>query len=89
VLKEEQGGFLSVTFKDRFTEEQLKKLGLNERQVKAVEYVKKVGSINNSVYQQINGIGKTTSTEDLQMLVEKGIFKQSGGKGRGTKYELG
>jgi hypothetical protein len=24
----------------------------------------------------------------LQMLVEKGIFKQTGGNGRGTKYEL-
>lgn len=28
-------------FKDRFSKEQLEKLGLNERQIKAVLYVKK------------------------------------------------
>jgi hypothetical protein len=33
------------------------------------------GSINNSVYQRLNDVGKSTATEDLQMLVEKGIFK--------------
>jgi len=41
----------------------------------------------NQIYQQLNDMGKTTATEDLQMLVEKGIFKQTGSKGRGTKYE--
>jgi ATP-dependent DNA helicase RecG len=89
VLKEEQGGFLSKIFKDRFNIEQLKKTGLNERQLKAIEHVKKNGSINNSVYQRINNVGKTTATEDLQKLVEEDIFRQTGGKGRGTKYVLG
>lgn len=87
---EEVAGGMQITFlKDLFSEDYLKRLGLNERQIEAVAYVKKNGSINNSVYQQINDIGKTTATEDLQTLVEKKIFKQTGGKGRGTKYELG
>ncbi|MGC9471624.1 MAG: ATP-binding protein [Bacteroidales bacterium] len=85
----EHGVMTVIFYKDRWNESTLKQLGLNERQMKAVAYVKKNGSINNSVYQQINDIGKTTATEDLQTLVGKGIFKQTGGKGRGTKYELG
>lgn len=86
---EEAAGGLQITFlKDIFTEDYLKRLGLNKRQIDAVEYVKKEGKINNSVYQKINEVGKTTATEDLQMLVNKGIFKQTGSKGRGTKYEL-
>jgi len=40
VLKEEQGGFLSKILKDRFTEDQLKKLGLNDRHLKAVAFAK-------------------------------------------------
>ncbi|MGS2762746.1 ATP-binding protein [Sinomicrobium sp. M5D2P9] len=87
---EETAGGIQVTFlKNIFSEDYLRQLGLNERQIRAVEYVKKEGSINNSVYQQINNVGKTTATEDLQSLVEKGILKQSGSKGRGTKYGLG
>ena len=39
-LKEEQGGFLSKIFKDRFTEDQLKKMGLSDRQIETVLYVK-------------------------------------------------
>ena len=35
------GGFMVKLFKDRFSKEQLEKLGLNERQIKAVLYVKK------------------------------------------------
>lgn len=37
-------------------------------------------NINNSAYQQLNNVGKTTATGDLQSLVEKGILKQSGSK---------
>lgn len=86
---EEVAGGIQITFlKDIFSEDYLKRRGMNERQIEAVAYVKKNGSINNLVYQQINDIGKTTATEDLQMLVEKGIFKQTGCKERGTKYEL-
>ncbi len=88
VLKEEQGGFLSKIFKDRFTEDQLKKIGLNERQIRAIMYVKGKGSINNSTYREINNIGKSTATEELQELVEKGIFKREGRRGRAAKYSL-
>lgn len=44
--------------KDVYTEEYLTKLGLNERQVKAVLYVKKNGKITNKEYQEINNVKK-------------------------------
>jgi ATP-dependent DNA helicase RecG len=63
-------------------------MGLNDRQVKAVQYVKDNTSITNSIYQKINATGKTTATEDIQFLVDKKILRQAGSKGRGSKYEL-
>jgi len=51
-----------------------KKLGLNERQIKAVMYVKKEGKITNKEYQTMFKVSKATATRDLSELVEKQIF---------------
>ena len=51
-------------------------------------YVKEKGSINNSLYQELNDVGKTTATVELQELVQKGILLQTGTKGRGIKYAI-
>jgi ATP-dependent DNA helicase RecG len=88
VLKEEQGGFLSILFKDRFTEDQLKKMGLNLRQIKAVQYVKKYSKINNREYQKLFQVSRETATRDLTELIEKHNFKGSGSKGAGSYYKL-
>ncbi len=85
---EQDGGILVTLFKNKYSKEQLQKLGLNERQVKAILYVVEHGSITNSKYQEINAIGKTLATEELQESVGKGLIKQTGSKGRGSKYEL-
>jgi ATP-dependent DNA helicase RecG len=74
--------------KDIYNKEDLKDFGLNERQIKAVLYTKGNGTITNSEYQKINDIGRTTATEDLKVLVEKGLFEQIGKVGKGTKYKL-
>jgi ATP-dependent DNA helicase RecG len=74
--------------KNKFSKEQLEKLGLNERQMKAVFHVIEHGSITNAMYQEINSLGKTVATEELRELVSKGILKQTGLKGRGSKYSL-
>jgi ATP-dependent DNA helicase RecG len=87
-IKEFQGGFLVTLFKDNLTDEQLIKLGLNERQLKAVQYIKDKAEITNAIYQEINNIGKTTATEDLQLMVELGVIIRKGNIGRGTKYVL-
>ncbi|MEA1927764.1 MAG: ATP-binding protein [Candidatus Auribacterota bacterium] len=85
----EENGVMTVTFyKDRWNKENLKRLGLNARQIKAVMYVKEYRTINNSKYQQINDIGKTTATEELRKLVKIGLLTEPTVKGRGAKYKL-
>jgi ATP-dependent DNA helicase RecG len=86
-MQEQGGGFLITLYKNRLAEEQLAKAGLNDRQLKAVAYVKGQGTINNSIYQTINSVGKTTAIEELQQLVDMAIFSHSG-MGRGSKYQL-
>ena len=88
VLGERDGGFAVTLFKNSLTEEQLVKLGLNERQVKAVQYVKEKGKITNKEYQEINKISNRTATYELKELFEQfGILKMSGA-GAATFYEL-
>ncbi|MFN3999396.1 ATP-binding protein [Algoriphagus sp.] len=80
---------ISVEFrKDIYNEKYLSELTLNERQIKAVLYVKENAEITNSIYQEINGTKQTLSSQELAELVEKGILKSSGTKGRGAKYLL-
>ena len=85
---EEYGVMKVIFYKDKFTEENLKKLGFNERQIKAVMYVKRKGKITNKEYQALNIISKKTASRDLNFLVEKGVFEQIGVTGKGTEYVL-
>lgn len=87
-MQEQDGGFIITLFKNILTEEQLKKLGLNTRQIKAVLFVKEKGRISNKEYQEVLGVARMTATRDLTLLVEKGILKSSDTKGAGSYYEL-
>jgi ATP-dependent DNA helicase RecG len=87
-MKELDGGFIVSLFKDNITPEQLTKLGFNDRQVKAVLFVKVKGRITNKEYQEIFGVARMTATRDLTVLVNKGILKSSETKGAGSYYEL-
>lgn len=73
--------------KDIYHEEYLSKLGLNERQVKAVLYVKEKGKITNSDYQELNDIIDRTALRDIEKLIELNIFKKVGEK-KWTYYEI-
>jgi len=87
-IKEFQGGFLVTLFKDNLTEEQLTKLGLNDRQLKAVNFVKEKGKITNKEYQEINNCSRNTASNDLADLVQKKILVGSDVKGAGAFYQL-
>lgn len=87
-MKERDGGFIITLFKDSLTEEQLIKLGLNDRQLRAIFFVKEKGKITNSEYQTLNETTERTASRDLSVLVDKHIFKSSGIKGAGTFYIL-
>jgi len=87
--KEEMDGFSVYFYKDIYTEENLSKMGLNERQIKAVMYVKEKGKITNREYQELSqDISRITATRDLKELLEKGIFKIVGKGKRDLHYIL-
>lgn len=84
----EMSGTFVVNFhKLRFTEEYLEKLGLTERQRRAVEYVRAKGRITNREYVELTGVSSRTATRDLIDLVKKGILRQHG-RGKGSYFEL-
>ena len=86
LFEEKFGGFLVVFNKDIYTEEHLKGLGINERQIKAVMYVKEKGRITNKEYQELTGVKERFATIELNDLVRKKILKKHGITGRGTYY---
>jgi ATP-dependent DNA helicase RecG len=77
-LTERDGGFMVTLFKDRFSEEELQKLGLNERQIKAVLYVKGKGEITTSAYTKLYAVAERTARKDLNELSDKQILKRVG-----------
>ena len=87
-FEEYQSGFLVEFRKDIYTEEYLRKLGLNERQIKAVDHIRENKIINLSSYKSlIKNVSEKTLYRDLQDLVDKNILKEIGEK-KGRKYEL-
>ena len=85
---EELSGSLVVTLRKGITEELLREKGLNERQIKAVSYIREKGSIANKEYQVLFGISRVTATRDLKLLEEEGILKRTGKGKRDLKYVL-
>jgi ATP-dependent DNA helicase RecG len=81
------GGVRVTIFKDIYSEEQLKKLGLNERQIKAVLFVKENGKIFNKEYRVLTNLSDEGSRIDLNDLVKKDILIQKG-SGRNSHYLL-
>jgi ATP-dependent DNA helicase RecG len=65
-------------------EEYLRSLNLNERQIKAVMYIKEKGQITNKEYQEVCATSKRTASMDLLDLVSSGFFEQIGTTGTGT-----
>lgn len=87
-FKEVSAGFSVIFRKDIYTEEYLRKLGLHERQVKAVMYVKEKGKITNKEYQELTKISRQMATIDLTEIVDKGVFTKIGKAGKGIAYQL-
>lgn len=85
---EEEGIFKVIFYKDIYTIESLQKLGLNERQIKAVMYVKEIGKITNKKYQEKFKTSERTATRNLNDLVIKDIFERIGTTGKGVTYIL-
>ncbi len=88
-MMEQDGGFIITLLKNNLSHEQLVKLGLNERQLKAIFFTKENRRISNSTYQKLYRVSKATATRDLTELVEKyNLFEKLGQTGAGTSYVL-
>jgi len=87
---EQRGSQFVVTlWRDWLTESAMTELGLSERQMKAVRFVKEKGRITNTEYQKVTEILKRETSRDLKELVDKGIFEKPGSAtGKGTYYTL-
>ena len=61
---------------------------LNERQKKALQYVKRHGEISNRVYRKLFDLERNWAYKELNDMVQKGFLTASASKGRSVKYYL-
>lgn len=80
--------FKTILARDIFTEANLAQMGLNERQLQAVKYVKGKGQITNKEYREALSLPRRTALRDLNELCAKGIFKKIATSGRNVQYVL-
>ena len=80
--------FWIIFRKDIYNKEDLSKSGLNERQIKAVLYVKENGEITTSAYTQLYAVAERTARKDLNELSDKQVLKRIGETNL-AKYVLG
>jgi len=84
-----KGSDFWITFrKDIYNTVDLSLLGLNDRQIKAVLYVKEKEKITNGEYQEINKCSRNTASSELNDLVSKTVFQSSDVKGAGSFYQI-
>jgi ATP-dependent DNA helicase RecG len=72
-------------WRDWLTPDFIAEHGLNGRQSKALELVRKSGRLTNLEYRVATGTIPKTAARDLDELVEKGILRREG-RGRGVYY---
>jgi len=87
-FRQDGGMFVQTMWRDWLTEAVLAAMDLNERQKKAVAFVKTKGRITNSEYQQLAGVSSKTAMRDLADLVNRGVLRRVGAL-KGTHYVIG
>lgn len=86
---EQRGGsFVTTLWRDWLTPEVLAGYNLNERQLKAIAFLKINGEITNSQYQELTGSQSQTALRDLRDLLSAGLVEKIGITGRSTRYRL-
>ncbi len=79
--------FRTILSRDVYSEDILNKLNLNERQIKAIRFIKEHGEISRKEYVDVASISPRQALSDLGDLVSQKIVF-SVGKGRSVKYIL-
>jgi len=87
-FRQDGGQFVMTIWRNWLTAQVLENLNLNDRQEKAITYVREKGRIGNAEYQVLASSTKKTASRDLDDLVRKKVFAKFGTTGRGTYYRL-
>jgi len=74
-------------FAKAIDDQKLHKLNLNDRQKKAIEYLKAKGEISRKEYAEISRVSLRQANKDLNYLLQKKVIIQIG-MGRSTKYRV-
>jgi len=86
-VAETAGRFRVILLQDPFTDERLRELGLNNRQLQLVGYIREHGSITNRNYRELSGLSDEAARKDIAQLRERGVLTAVG-KRRSTAYVL-
>lgn len=76
-----------IFHKDPYTRKRLREMGLNERQVQAVLYIKDRGSITDREFRELTGLSDEAARKDLVELTKRGLLRVEE-EGRSTRYVL-
>jgi ATP-dependent DNA helicase RecG len=87
-FEQRSGSFVITLWRDWLTSEVLAGHNLNERQLKAINYLKIHERITNSQYQEEFSVAKRTASLDLAELVAVGLIEKVGSTGKGVYYQL-
>ena len=82
------GEFVVTLWRDWLTDAVLDEFGLNERQMRAIQFVKEKGRITSSEYQEITTVSRQTAYRDFDELVHKHVFEKKGESRKGSYYVL-
>ena len=82
------GEFIVTLWRDWLTDAVMAEMGLSERQMAIIRFVKEKGRVTSSDYKALVTISRQTAFRDLNDLVRKGILKKTGVTGKGTYYTL-
>lgn len=87
-FEQRAGQWVVTLWRDWLTDEAIASLALNQRQQKAVAFLKAHGRITNKQYQELTGVTDRTVLREFRELLAKGILEKVGETGRGTHYVL-
>ena len=79
--------FRVTIWRNWLTDDRMKGLNLNERQINAVQFLKSDLHITNTEYQKLTGVSRATAKRDLDKMVKLGFLKLEGA-GRSARYRL-
>ena len=80
------GEFITAVWRDWLTAKVVTALGLNERQIKVIAFLRAHGQATNRELQKLTGVTDRTILRDLNDLMAKGVLEKVGGTGRATHY---